>query len=89
MIQLGKNEARTANKTCPPRFTAPLLDNCTVSGINLRQLLGLLDEPPLQNHPGYVSHVLEQPSPALVFPSSHCCSNLIPSPQIYVQLTTD
>ncbi len=87
VTQAGKKEALTLRMTLEPKFTAPFEESWTWSGINFLHTLGLFDDPPLQNHPGSYSHLLLHPSPLAVFPSSHCCSYLIPSPQISSQLT--
>ena len=86
-IQLGRYEALTLMTTEPPKLTAPLDESWTWSGMNFLHLLGALDDPPVQVHPCSSWHVLEHPSPLTLFPSSHCCSYLIPSPQISSQLT--
>lgn len=49
----GKYDALTERITCPPKLTAFFELNCTLSGMNFLQTLGLFDDPPEQNHPGY------------------------------------
>lgn len=87
VMQGGRYDALILKTTSDPKFTAPFADSWIWSGMKFLQMLGLLEEPPLQNHPFSSVHWLLQPSPSLVFPSSHCCSNLIPSPHIYSQFT--
>lgn len=48
--------------------------------------MSLLDEdPPVQVQPTYAVQVLLHPSPETVLPSSQASTNLLPSPQVYLQ----
>lgn len=56
-----------------------------VDGVLVAQVSLELCEPPMQVHPASTEQVLLQPSPLMVFPSSHVKMNRLPSPHISLQ----